>query len=215
MYYTLFHGKVQEKDCKQKAVGFFPPAFCLVYRAAAAQPSHTAAPADQESDSRSAGNNSRIRRESECVQLPFYSVQCPEKAMCCNGRAEQQKPCRIPAEHMPPGRVRSLDPEFFRLFLQFLRYSGHPHKRIDECGRYPQDICLPVGHHRMTEDGLDLILQAAQRHVDQEEKPRSAKIDQPEQKTRPVRMPECHRLIPRVGAVFIDVGCFSFTCHVF
>ena len=67
----------------------------------------------------------------------------------------------------------------------------------------------------MTEDGLDLILQAAQRHVDQEEKPRSAKIDQAEQKTRPIRMPECHCLTPRVGAVFIDEGYFSIICHVF
>ena len=93
---------------------------------------------------------------------------------------------------MPPGGVGAIYAQFDRLAFQLFRYAGHPDERVDEECRYAKKIGNPVALGPASDDVVQFILQSVKRHVEKEEKPRSAEINEPEPEAGPVRVLKSH-----------------------
>ena len=103
------------------------------------------------------------------VELGLYLIEGIKKALSCDGWAHQQDAEDIPAEHVPPGGVGPLNAHVYGFSLQIFRNPGHPDERIDERRRDPQQVRDPVPLGPPAENLVKLLLQAAERHVQQEE----------------------------------------------
>ena len=135
----------------------------------------------------------RFHRLWSFVEFGFNLIEGVKEALRRDGGAHQQNAEDIPSEHMPPGGVRALDPHLNGFGLQFFRNPGHPEERIDERRRDAQQIRDPVTLGSTAEDLIELRLQAAQRHIQQEKQPGREEIDKAEPESGPVCMLESHR----------------------
>ena len=113
-----------------------------------------------------------------------------EEPMRRDGRAHQRESEHIPAKHVPPRSVRTVDFHLDGFCLQFSGDSGHPDERIDEGRRDPEKIGHPVPLGPAAEYLVQFILQAAQRHIQQEEQAGREKVDEAEPESGPVCMLE-------------------------
>ena len=119
-------------------------------------------------------------------------VQGVEEPPCGDGRPHTGKAKDIPAEHVPPGSVGTLDAKGYGFRLQFLGYPGHPDERIDKEGGDAEKIRHPVALRPTAKYLIQLILKPTQRHVQQEEESRREEVYKPEPEARPIRMFEPH-----------------------
>ena len=106
--------------------------------------------------------------------------------MCCDGRAHQWEPEHIPAKHVPPGGVRTIDVHLDGFCLQSPCDPGHPDECIDEGGRDSEKIGHPVPLGPAAEYLVQFILEAAQRLIQQEEQAGREKIEEAEPESGPV-----------------------------
>ena len=84
--------------------------------------------------------------------------------------------------------MRTFDVQFCSLLLQLFRYPGHPDQRIEEERRDAQKICDPVALRAAAENAVYLILQSAQRHIEEEKQAGGEEIQHAKQKARSSRM---------------------------
>ena len=126
------------------------------------------------------------------VKLGLNLIEGIKEPLRRNGRTHQQDAEDIPAEHMPPGGVRPLDPHLNGFCLQLFRYPGHPDERIDKRRRNSQQIGHPVSLGTSAKDLVKFILQAPQRHIQQEEQPGREEIDEAEPESWSICMRKSH-----------------------
>ena len=124
--------------------------------------------------------------------LPFMALYNRTAGAGFSGeiRAEQQEAKGIPAEHMPPGCIWTFQAHVYGLGFQFLRDAGHPDERVDEGRRDAQEVGDPIALRTAAQDEVQFILQAAERHIQQEKQARRAEIDEAEQEAGAVGMGE-------------------------
>ena len=126
------------------------------------------------------------------VKLGLNLIEGIKEPLRRNGRTHQQDAEDIPAEHMPPGGVGALNAHVYGFSLQFFRDPGHPDERIDERRRDSQQVRDPVPLGPPAENLVKLLLQAAERHVQQEEQPGREEIDETEPEPGSVCVLEPH-----------------------
>ena len=80
------------------------------------------------------------------------------------------------------------------LFHYFLRNPCHPDQRINEQRRNAQQIGLPISLCFPAEDLVQLLLQAAQRHIEQQKDPGGEKVNKPDPEAGPVRVLVFHMI---------------------
>ena len=128
------------------------------------------------------------------VELGLYFVEGIKEALGGDGWPHQQDAEDIPAEHVPPGGVGTLNAHVYGFRLQFFRDPGHPDERIDERRRDPQQVRDPVPLGPPAENLVELLLQAAKWHVQQEEQSGREEIDETEPEPGSVCVLELHLL---------------------
>ena len=122
------------------------------------------------------------------VEFAFDLVQGAEEPACSYARPKKQQADCIPADHVPLRSVRTFDAKLYCFAFQLFCNAGHPEKRVNEDRRDAQKICDPVALRAAAENAVYLILQSAQRHIEEEKQAGGEEIQHAKQEARSSRM---------------------------
>ena len=92
---------------------------------------------------------------------------------------------------LPP--MDNYDSQFHCFGLQFIGNPRHPDERVNEEGRDAQKVRDPVSLSASSENIVQLVLQSVKRHIEEEENPCRAEINEAEPESGSVGVPEIHQ----------------------